>query len=106
MIVAPVVHYCRQNLIAAIDKAVPVLVHKSRLCGPGSSGAVFDPCTMAVQALQAYVSEIQKRIDDNDYEPQFDDKDEKKDKELRYVALCIPEYCTACTHSQGFVLSQ
>ncbi|KAL0030965.1 hypothetical protein WJX79_005290 [Trebouxia sp. C0005] len=38
---------------------------------------------MAVQALQAYVNEMQKRIDDNDYEPQFDDKDEKKDKELR-----------------------
>ncbi len=49
---------------------------------------------MAVQALQAYVSELQKRIDDNDYEPQFDDKDEKKDKELRYVALCMPEYRT------------
>ncbi len=61
---------------------------------------------MAVQALQAYVSELQKRIDDNDYEPQFDDKDEKKDKELRYVALCMPEYRTACKHSHGSLLSQ
>ena len=61
---------------------------------------------MAVQALHAYVSEVQKRVDDNDYEPQFDDKDEKKDKELRYAALCISEYRTACKHSHGFLLSQ
>ena len=61
---------------------------------------------MAVQALQAYVGEIQNRIDDNDCEPQFDEKDEKKDKELRYVALCIPEYRTACKRSHGSLLSQ
>lgn len=41
---------------------------------------------MAVDALQALVRELQSRIDDNEYEPEFNDKDEKKDKELRYVA--------------------
>ncbi len=61
---------------------------------------------MAIHALQAYVSELQKRGDDNDYEPQFDDKDEKKDKELRYFTLCMPEYRTACTHSHSSLPSQ
>ncbi len=38
---------------------------------------------MAVEALQAYVRALSNRVDDNDYEPEFDEKDEKKDKELR-----------------------
>ena len=38
---------------------------------------------MAVTDLQAYVRQIRERIKDNDYEPEFDEKDDKKDKELR-----------------------
>lgn len=47
---------------------------------------------MAVDALQAYLRELSNRIDDNEYEPEFDEKDEKKDKELRSgsrFTLCI-----------------
>ncbi|KAL3145165.1 hypothetical protein ABBQ38_001764 [Trebouxia sp. C0009 RCD-2024] len=38
---------------------------------------------MAVTDLQAYVRQIRERIVDNDYEPEFDEKDDKKDKALR-----------------------
>ena len=38
---------------------------------------------MTAIALQAYVRQLKERIQDFDYEPEFDDKDEKKDKELR-----------------------
>ena len=39
--------------------------------------------SMTVNTLQAYVRQLKERIRDNDYEPEFDEKDEKKDKELR-----------------------
>ena len=38
---------------------------------------------MTVNALQAYVRQLKERTQEFDYEPEFDDKDEKKDKELR-----------------------
>ena len=38
---------------------------------------------MTIKALQAYVRQLKERIQESDYEPEFDDKDEKKDKELR-----------------------
>ena len=38
---------------------------------------------MAADELRAYVKQINARIKDEEYEPEFDDKDLKKDKELR-----------------------
>ena len=38
---------------------------------------------MSAKALQAYLYQLKNRIDDSAYEPEFDEKDEKKDKELR-----------------------
>ena len=37
----------------------------------------------AVAALRSYVSELQNLPPVPEYEPEIDDKDEKKDKELR-----------------------
>ena len=39
---------------------------------------------MTAAALQAYVRRLKDRNEDNSFEPDFDDKDEKKDRELRY----------------------
>lgn len=39
---------------------------------------------MAADELRAYVAQINARVTDDEYEPEFDDKDLKKDKELRY----------------------
>ena len=38
---------------------------------------------MAADALRAYVAEITARAEDEEYEPEFDDKDLKKDQALR-----------------------
>lgn len=38
---------------------------------------------MAADELREYVRQINARVTDEDYEPEFDDKDLKKDKELR-----------------------
>lgn len=38
---------------------------------------------MSAKGLQAYLQQLKNRSDDSAYEPEFDEKDEKKDKELR-----------------------
>ena len=39
---------------------------------------------MPADSLAAYLRQLNSRIDDDAYEPEFDEKDEKKDRELRY----------------------
>lgn len=50
---------------------------------------------MTVDSLQAYVRQLKDRIQVCEYEPEFDDKDEKKDKVLRWevIALYMWENC-------------
>lgn len=76
--------------VRTVNKHVPDCAQQRRLSYDGDSLQLvtFESqaqlCSgMSVNALQAYVRQLKERNQEFDYEPEFDDKDDKKDKELR-----------------------